>query len=169
MCVCVCEQHCFVGKRRRLRRRRRVSAQRRRATRKNGTARATPTATQITQKTNRNKLTRRQALLELVGLVGVGDAERVQVAAAAHLELGHARRLLDLDRPRVLAARGDQELLDLVDLLRLFLFVCLCFGGVAAERVSGARGAVRWFEGAFPGWRRALQRRVMDCTKIETS
>jgi hypothetical protein len=41
--------------------------------------------------------TRRQRLLQLVSLVGVGDAQRVQVLAAANLELGRARRLLDLD------------------------------------------------------------------------
>ena len=40
--------------------------------------------------------TRGQGLLELVRLVGVGDAQGVQVLAAPHLELGHVARLLDL-------------------------------------------------------------------------
>ena len=40
---------------------------------------------------------RRQRLLQLVRLVRVHDAQRVQVLAAADLELGRARRLLDLD------------------------------------------------------------------------
>jgi len=62
---------------------------------------------------------RRQGLLELVRLVGVRHAERVQVLGAAHLELGHARRLLDLDGSRILAARGVQEVLNFANLLRL--------------------------------------------------
>ena len=62
---------------------------------------------------------RGQRLLELGRLIGVLHAERVQVLGAAHLELGHTRRLLDLHRPGVLAARGVKEVLDFVDLLRL--------------------------------------------------
>ena len=44
-----------------------------------------------------NREARRQRLLQLVRLVRVHDAQRVQVLAAANLELGRARRLLDLD------------------------------------------------------------------------
>ena len=48
------------------------------------------------------RLTRRQALPQLVGLVGIVDDERVEVARAAHLELGLQRagleRLLDARR-----------------------------------------------------------------------
>ena len=40
---------------------------------------------------------RRQRLLELVGLLQVLDAQRVQVLAAANLELDDVLRLLDLD------------------------------------------------------------------------
>ena len=41
--------------------------------------------------------TRRQRLLQLLRLVGVLHAQRVEVAAAADLELGHARGLLNLN------------------------------------------------------------------------
>ena len=44
--------------------------------------------------------TRRERLLELLGLVSVRDAERVQVLFAADLELGHVAGLLDLDSCR---------------------------------------------------------------------
>ncbi len=46
--------------------------------------------------------TRRQRLLQLLRLVVVGDAQGVEVARAADLELGHARGLLDLHRLGVL-------------------------------------------------------------------
>ena len=65
------------------------------------------------------QLTRGQGLLELVGLVGVRDAEGVEVLGAADLELGHVARLLDLDGPGILPPGGKEEVLDLVDLLRL--------------------------------------------------
>ena len=64
-------------------------------------------------------LTGRKRLLELVGLVRVGNAERVQVLGAADLELGDPVALLDLDALRVLSARRQEELLDVVDLLGL--------------------------------------------------
>jgi hypothetical protein len=64
-------------------------------------------------------VTWREGLLELVGLVGVEDAEGVEVAGAAHLELDGVLGPLDPHRPRVLAPRRQQEVLDLVDLLRL--------------------------------------------------
>ena len=63
--------------------------------------------------------TGRQGLLELVSLVGVCDAQGVQVLAAADLELRHISRLLDLHRPGVLPPGREQEVLDLIDLLRL--------------------------------------------------
>eukprot|EP00307_Rebecca_sp_RCC1486_P007618 CAMPEP_0119410260 /NCGR_PEP_ID=MMETSP1335-20130426/3330_1 /TAXON_ID=259385 /ORGANISM="Chrysoculter rhomboideus, Strain RCC1486" /LENGTH=221 /DNA_ID=CAMNT_0007434757 /DNA_START=194 /DNA_END=856 /DNA_ORIENTATION=- len=61
----------------------------------------------------------RQALLELVSLLKVGDAKGVQVLGAPHLELHLRARLLDLDGLRVLPARRHEKLLDLADLLRL--------------------------------------------------
>lgn len=61
----------------------------------------------------------RERLLELVGLVGVVDAEGVEVPGAAHLELDGALGPLDPHGPRVLPPRRQQEVLDLVDLLRL--------------------------------------------------
>jgi hypothetical protein len=64
-------------------------------------------------------LTWGQRLLELLGLVGVSHAQGVQVLAAADLELSLAPSLLDLHRPRILPARGQEELLDLLNLLGL--------------------------------------------------
>jgi hypothetical protein len=61
--------------------------------------------------------TRRQGLGELVGLLGVGDAEGVQVARAADLELDNAVSLLDLDGARVLSAGLLEEVPDVRDLL----------------------------------------------------
>lgn len=64
--------------------------------------------------------TRRQALLQLVGLLGVLDDERVKVLRAADLELQRAvGLLLDGHVLRILPASGDQEVLDLKHLLRL--------------------------------------------------
>lgn len=60
----------------------------------------------------------RERLLELVGLVGVVDAEGVEVPGAAHLELDGVLGPLDPHRPRVLPPCRQQEVLDLVDLLR---------------------------------------------------
>ena len=64
-------------------------------------------------------LTRREGLLELVGLVRVGDAQGVQVLGAPDLELGHVARLLDLDGASILPASRQEEVLDFVYLLRL--------------------------------------------------
>ena len=47
------------------------------------------------------------------------DAEGVEVPGAANLELDGALGPLDPHRPRVLPPRRQQEVLDLVDLLRL--------------------------------------------------
>ena len=58
-------------------------------------------------------------MLQLVGLVSVGHAERVEILGAADLELGDTVALLDLDALRVLPTSGKEELLDVVDLLRL--------------------------------------------------
>ena len=64
-------------------------------------------------------LTGRQRLLELVCLVVVLHAQRVQELGAADLELGHRPRLLDLNRLGVGSARGQKELFDFHDLARL--------------------------------------------------
>ena len=56
-------------------------------------------------------------LLQLVGLVGVEDAQGVEVLAAPDFELDYILAALDLDAPGVLAAGREQEVLDLVDLL----------------------------------------------------
>lgn len=60
-----------------------------------------------------------ERLLELVGLVGVEDAEGVEVLGAPNLELDGVLGPLDPHRPRVLPPRRQEEVLDLVDLLRL--------------------------------------------------
>lgn len=69
----------------------------------------------------------REALLELVSLLGVLDDQRVQVLRAAHLELERpAVLLLDCHATRVLAARRDQEVLDLEHLLRHLEYAVVC-------------------------------------------
>lgn len=57
--------------------------------------------------------------MSLLAFVGVVDGERVEVMGAAHLELDGTLGPLDPHRPRVLAPRRQQEVLHLVDLLRL--------------------------------------------------
>lgn len=56
-----------------------------------------------------------QRLLQLLGLLLVGDDQCVQEARASDLELGVVGVLLDLDGVGVLPAGGHQELLDLLD------------------------------------------------------
>lgn len=56
-------------------------------------------------------------LLQLVGLVGVEDAEGVEVLAAPYFELHHILAALDLDTPGVLAPGREQKILDLINLL----------------------------------------------------
>jgi hypothetical protein len=63
--------------------------------------------------------TRRQRLGELVSLLGIRHAERVQVLGAADLELDDLVGLLDLHRAGVLSARLLKEIADVGDLLRL--------------------------------------------------
>ena len=77
--------------------------------------------------------TRRERLLELLGLLGILHHQGVQVLAAAHLELDVILGLHDLDgcilsmfKERILritfgslATSNDQKVLDLLDLLRL--------------------------------------------------
>jgi len=85
---------------------------------------------------------RGQRLLELARLLGVGDNERVEVARAADLELGDPTRgLLDADGTGVLATGREEEVLDLVDLLRLLFFSGFGFGvGVCGtERRRGKK------------------------------
>ena len=62
----------------------------------------------------------RERLTKLVDLVAVLHDKGVQVARAAHLELGDVLLLvlLDADLTGVLPARDDEELLDVSDLLR---------------------------------------------------
>jgi hypothetical protein len=59
-----------------------------------------------------------QGLLQLVGLVGVEDGQGVEVLGAPHFELDDILGALDLDAPGVLAPGREEEVLDLVDLLR---------------------------------------------------
>lgn len=80
-----------------------------------------------------NIQTRRERLLELLGLLGILHHQGVQVLAAAHLELDVVLGLHDLNgcilltlRERILkitfgslATSNDQKVLDLLDLLRL--------------------------------------------------
>ena len=64
-------------------------------------------------------LTWGKGLLQLVCLLSIEDAEGVQVLGAAHLELDNILAPLDLHRPGILPPRGEKEVLDLMDLLRL--------------------------------------------------
>jgi hypothetical protein len=95
--------------------------------------------------TTHRLLTRGQRLLELVGLVGVGDAEGVEVPRAADLELGHLAALLDLHGPRILPPRREEELLNLLNLLGL---QSMAGGGVSAAGLKRA---------AFTAQQRVLQ------------
>lgn len=61
--------------------------------------------------------TSRQSVDELLGLLLVCNADGVQVAAAADLELGHTSRLLDGGGLDILAASELEELLDVGDFL----------------------------------------------------
>lgn len=79
--------------------------------------------------------TRGQRLLELLSLNSFGHAQRVQVAAAADLELGRVAALLDLHGPRILPPGDEEELLDLLNLLRLRA------GGPRREGAAGGGGA----------------------------
>jgi len=66
--------------------------------------------------------TRGQRLLQLLGLLLVGDLQGVQEPGASDLELGVVGVLLDLDALGVLPARLQQEVLDLLDLTRHLRF-----------------------------------------------
>ena len=59
-----------------------------------------------------------QRLLQLVGFFGVEDAEGVEVLGAPDFELDDILGALDLDAPGVLAPRRQEEVLDLINLLR---------------------------------------------------
>lgn len=58
-------------------------------------------------------------MLQLVSLLFVKDAESVEVLGATDLELDDSFALLDSHRPRIFPSCGDNEIFDLVDLLRL--------------------------------------------------
>merc|ERR1712086_1031399 len=62
-----------------------------------------------------------QGLLQLLGLLLVGNLEGVKEPRAANLELNIVSVLLDLHALGVLPAGFQQELLDLLDLPRHFL------------------------------------------------
>ena len=62
--------------------------------------------------------TRGQRLLQLVGLVGVKDGQGVEVLGAPDFELDDILGALDFDALGILAPGGEQEVLDLADLLR---------------------------------------------------
>ena len=73
---------------------------------------------------------RGKRLLQLVSLVPVRHAERVQVARAPHLELRDVASLLDLDAPCILAPCREKEVLDCLGVGRekkvlVMMFFCL--------------------------------------------
>ncbi|KAK3441296.1 hypothetical protein EUGRSUZ_B01435 [Eucalyptus grandis] len=63
----------------------------------------------------------RKGLLQFVGLLGVKHTKCVEVLGAANLELDNILASLDFDRPGVLPPCSEEKILDLVDLLRLFV------------------------------------------------
>jgi hypothetical protein len=67
-------------------------------------------------------LTWGKRLLQLVCLLSIEDAERVQVLGAAHLELDNILAPLDLHWAGILPPRGEEEVLNLMDLLRLQIY-----------------------------------------------
>jgi hypothetical protein len=60
-----------------------------------------------------------EGLLQLVGLLGVIHAQRVEVLGATNLELDSILAPLDPHRAGILPPCGEKEVFDLVDLLRL--------------------------------------------------
>lgn len=87
--------------------------------------------------------TRRQRLLQLVCLLCVCYTECVEVLAAPDLELGHRLRLLDLDALGILPPSGEQEVLDLIDLLRLRRGHRAVSQGPKGCRFAGSRWQLR--------------------------
>jgi hypothetical protein len=67
----------------------------------------------------KTELTWWERLLQLVCLLSIKDAEGVQVLGAAHLELDNILAPLDLHGTGILPPCSEEEVLDLVDLLRL--------------------------------------------------
>ena len=65
------------------------------------------------------ELTWWKRLLQLVCLLGVEDAKRIEVLGAADFELDHIPAPLDLHRPCILPSRSEKEILNLMNLLRL--------------------------------------------------
>jgi len=63
---------------------------------------------------------RGERLLELLRLFAILNDQRVEIAAASHLELGVGSVLLDLDRLGILSASRQQKVFDLLNLLRHF-------------------------------------------------
>ena len=87
--------------------------------------------------------------LDLLGLLLVVYDQGVEVAAAAHLELGRIRVLLDLHAPCVLAGADGEELLQRLDLtghdetcLCVVVVVQLCCFRVRAAVYFGAFACV---------------------------
>jgi hypothetical protein len=83
-------------------------------------------AVDLSQKIKKKKkiffiLTRRERLLQLVSLLLVEDAKRVEVLGATDLELDNTFALLDPHRARIFPSCSDDEIFDLVDLLRLWV------------------------------------------------
>ncbi len=58
-------------------------------------------------------------MLQLVSLLRVKHTQCVQVLGATDLELDNILALLDFHRACILSSRGEKEILNLMDLLRL--------------------------------------------------
>ena len=66
-----------------------------------------------------NEHTWRKGLLELVSFLSIKDTKRVEILLTSHFEFHHIFASLNLDGPRIFSPRSEEEVLDLVDLLRL--------------------------------------------------
>lgn len=65
-------------------------------------------------------LTWRQRLLQLISFFGVKHTECVKILGASDFELDHILAPLDLHRPCIFPSRSEEEILNLVYLLRLY-------------------------------------------------
>lgn len=63
----------------------------------------------------------RKGLLQLVGLLWVKHTQRVKVLGAANFKLHHILAPLDFDRACILSSCSNKKILDLMDLLWLFV------------------------------------------------
>ena len=62
-------------------------------------------------------------MLQFIGFLRIKDTKRVQILGASNLKLNDIPAPLDFHRPRILPPCRQKEILNLVDLLRLYCVV----------------------------------------------